>query len=160
MIVDRAMQQPVFGWGGHGRWRVRDEVTGADITVSDSWWGILVGSTGLFGLVSTYGTFVAPMFLLLRRKIQGPIFEGSKGAAWGVAMAVLLFVLDTLANAMPNTSFMLAAGGIASYVIRTSRPGVRQGSGGGLRPAAPAGADGGASVPSSVPPRPRTIDLR
>lgn len=157
MIVDRAMQRPVFGWGGWGRWRIRDEVTGKDITVSDSWWGILVGQTGVFGLVCTYGTFIAPMFLLLRRKIRGPIFEGSKGAAWGVAMAVLLFVLDTLANAMPNTSFMLAAGGIASYVIRTGRIGANQGSGGGLGPAT---SSVGPVVASSVAPRPRTIDLR
>lgn len=157
MIVDRAMQRPVFGWGGWGRWRIRDEVTGKDITVSDSWWGILVGQTGVFGLVCTYGTFIAPMFLLLRRKIRGPIFEGSKGAAWGVAMAVLLFVLDTLANAMPNTSFMLAAGGIASYVIRTGRVGANQGSGGGLGPAT---SSVGPVVASSVAPRPRTIDLR
>lgn len=115
-IVDRAMQQPLFGWGGWGRWRVRDEF-GRDITISDSWWGIIVGSTGIFGLVGAYGTFMAPMFLLIRQRSRKRIFEGSKGAAWAVGMAILLFVLDTLVNAMPNTAFMLAAGAMVSFVL-------------------------------------------
>lgn len=119
-IAERAMQRPIFGWGGWGRWRVEDEF-GKDITISDSWWSILVGSTGVFGLVAAYGTFVAPMFLLIRRKMPGRIFAGADGAAWAVGLAVLLFVIDTLANAMPNTSFMLAAGAMTAYVVRTDR---------------------------------------
>lgn len=119
-IVDRAMEKPLFGWGGWGRWRVRDEF-GRDITISDSWWGILVGSTGIVGLVSAYGCFIAPMFLLIRRRRPGRIFEGAEGAAWAVGLAILLFVIDTLANAMPNSSFMLAAGAMSSFVLRRKR---------------------------------------
>lgn len=114
-IADLAMERPAFGWGGWGRWRVRDEF-GNDITVSDSWWGILVGSTGVFGLVAAYGTFIAPMFLLIRQRTTERIFDCSGGAAWAVGMAIMVFVLDTLANAMPNTSFMLAAGAMVSFV--------------------------------------------
>ncbi len=116
LIVNRAMQRPVFGWGGWGRWRVKDQY-GRDITISDSWWGILVGTSGVFGLVAAYGSFVAPMFLLIRRKSQRKIFEGANGAAWAIGFAILLFVLDTLANAMPNSSFMLAAGVMSSFVM-------------------------------------------
>ena len=93
LIVDRAMQRPIFGWGSWGRWRVRDEF-GRDITVSDSWWAILLGTTGIFGLVATYGTFIAPAFLLIRRKVRGKIFNPANGAAWALSMALLLFVLD------------------------------------------------------------------
>ncbi len=122
IIAEKAMQRPVFGWGGWGRWRVKNEL-GIDITISDSWWAILLGSTGIFGLTAAYGTFVAPMFLLIRKKTQRRIFEGAQGAAWAIGLALLLFVLDTLANAMPNTSFMLAAGVMSSFVIaRRSRP--------------------------------------
>lgn len=117
IIVDRAMERPVFGWGGWGRWRVRD-AWGNDITVSDSWWGILVGSTGVFGLVAAYGTFIAPSFLLIRRRMRGRLFEGANGAAWAVGMALLLFVLDTLSNAMPNSVYILAAGVLTSFVVR------------------------------------------
>jgi hypothetical protein len=155
MIVNRAMEQPLFGWGGWSRWRVRDEF-GNDITVSDSWWGILVGTTGVFGLVTAYGTFMGPMFLLIRQRSRKRVFEGSKGAAWAVGMAILLFVFDTLLNAMPNTVFMLAAGAMASFVVR--KPGA-------VRPvpavetAVEAPAEGSAGIGGHRA-RPRTIDLR
>ncbi|MFG0300272.1 MAG: hypothetical protein ACF8K1_11790 [Phycisphaerales bacterium JB047] len=114
LIVDKAMNnRPFFGWGGWGRWRVRDQ-WGNDITISDSWWGILVGTTGAFGLVCTYATFISPLFPLALHKTRRRIFEGASGAAWALGFGVLLFVLDTLANAMPNTSFMLMAATLVS----------------------------------------------
>lgn len=150
IIVDKAMERPMFGWGGWGRWRVKDPVTGKDITISDSWWGILVGSTGVFGLVATYGTFIAPMFVMIRRKTSSRIFDQAQGAAWAVGLAVLLFVIDTLANAMPNSSFMLASGAMAGFVSRPRRAVAAQT---GPPPGVPAGRP-------PAPPRPRTIDLR
>lgn len=113
IIADKAMQKPVFGWGGWGRWRVTDEFDN-DITISDSWWAILLGTTGVFGLVCTYATFISPLIPLALHKSRRRIFEGASGAAWAIGFGVLLFVLDTLANAMPNTSFMLMAGTLVS----------------------------------------------
>lgn len=113
MIANKAMQRPIFGWGGWGRWRIKDEF-GNDITVSDSWWAILLGTTGVFGLVCTYATFVSPLIPLALHKTRRRIFEGASGAAWAIGFGVLLFVIDTLANAMPNTSFMLMAGTLVS----------------------------------------------
>ncbi|HCT45899.1 MAG: hypothetical protein CMJ35_05060 [Phycisphaerae bacterium] len=115
MIADKAMQRPVFGWGGWGRWRVKDDF-GNDITVSDSWWAILLGTTGVFGLTCTYATFISPLIPLARHKLESRIFIGPLGAAWAIGFGVLLFVIDTLANAMPNTSFMLMAGVLVSVV--------------------------------------------
>jgi hypothetical protein len=155
LIVGRAMESPLFGWGGWGRWRVRDDF-GNDITISDSWWGILLGTTGVFGLVAAYGTFMAPMFVLIRQRSCKRIFEGSKRAAWAVGMAILLFVLDTLVNAMPNTGFILAAGAMASFVVRRSAP-VRAWPASGMAGAAPAEGSAGIGGPGA---RPRTIDLR
>lgn len=155
LIVKRAMEQPLFGWGGWGRWRVFDEF-GRDITVSDSWWGILVGTTGVFGLVAAYGTFMGPMFLLIRQRSRKRVFEGSTGAAWAVGMAILLFVFDTLVNAMPNTVFMLAAGAMASFVVRKPQRGTARTAQANLKEGP--GEDTVQSV--SARPSPRTIDLR
>lgn len=150
LIVQRALQRPIFGWGGWGRWRVFDEF-GNDITISDSWWGILVGTTGIFGLAATYGTFVAPMFLLIRQKVRDRIFEPVNGSAWAIGMALLLFVLDSLANAMPNATFMMAAGALASYVLLPR----------GRSPAVLAPAGTLERVPPArVQGHPRPIDLR
>ncbi len=157
LIVDKTMQRPVFGWGGWGRWRVRD-INGNDITISDSWWGILLGTTGVFGLIAAYGTYVAPMIPLIRRKSTQKIFEGADGAAWAIGFAILLFVLDTLANAMPNSSFMLAAGVMTSFVMsrRSGQPRPR------AEPLAQS-SDPDMQPPlarPSRPPRKRTVDLR
>ncbi len=113
LIADKAMKKPVFGWGGWGRWRVKND-QGVDITVSDSWWGILLGTTGVFGLFCAYATFISPLFPLARHKSRSRIFIGPLGAAWALGFGILLFVLDSLANAMPNTSFMLMSGALVS----------------------------------------------
>lgn len=120
MIVDKVMKnRPVFGWGGWGRWRVRDDY-GNDITVSDSWWAILIGTTGLFGLFCTYATFISPLFPLSMHKSRKHIFIGPLGAAWAIGMGVLLFVIDSLANAMPNTSFMIMGATLVSVYTLVS----------------------------------------
>lgn len=114
MIADKVMNnRPVFGWGGWGRWRVRDD-DGRDITVSDSWWSILLGTTGVFGLCCTYAMFISPLFPLAAHKTRRRIFFGPLGAAWAVGLGVLLFVIDSLANAMPNTSFMVMSATLIS----------------------------------------------
>ncbi len=120
MIVDNVMRnRPIFGWGGWGRWRIRDDF-GNDITVSDSWWSILIGTTGLFGLVCTYATFISPLFPLSMHKSRKHIFIGPLGAAWAIGMGVLLFVIDSLANAMPNTSFMIMGATLVSVYTLVS----------------------------------------
>ena len=120
MIVDKVMRsRPIFGSGGWGRWRVYDD-NGNDITVSDSWWSILVGTTGLFGLFCTYATFIAPLFPLSMHKSRKRIFLGPLGAAWAIGLGILLFVLDSLANAMPNTSFMVMTAALVSVYALVS----------------------------------------
>jgi hypothetical protein len=120
MIVDKVMHnRPVFGWGGWGRWRVQDD-WGNDITVSDSWWSILVGTTGIFGLACTYAIFISPLFPLSLHKSRRRIFIGPLGAAWAIGLGILLFVIDSLANAMPNTSFIIMAATLVSVYALVS----------------------------------------
>lgn len=125
IIAEKAMNKPIFGWGSWGRWRVKDEF-GVDITVSDSWWAILLGSTGFFGLICTYATFISPLIPLSRHKARSRIFIGPLGAAWAVGFGMLLFVLDTLLNAMPNTSFMLMSATLVSVLPLVSPAAMRR----------------------------------
>lgn len=125
IIAEKAMNKPIFGWGSWGRWRVKDEF-GVDITVSDSWWAILLGSTGFFGLICTYATFISPLIPLSRHKARSRIFIGPLGAAWAVGFGILLFVLDTLLNAMPNTSFMLMSATLVSVLPLVSPAAMRR----------------------------------
>src|SRR5262249_36857355 len=49
VLVEKALQQPEFGWGGWGRSRIVNEA-GDDISVVDSIWVLILGKHGLVGL--------------------------------------------------------------------------------------------------------------
>src|SRR5205823_4753004 len=53
LLIDRALEQPAFGWGGWGRSRVVDD-TGRDLTVTDGLWVIALGDRGFFGLAAVW----------------------------------------------------------------------------------------------------------
>ena len=112
MLIARAFEKPVMGWGRWGDHRVLDDV-GKDISITDGFWIITFGRYGLVGLISA---FTAIMFMSVR------IWQHCRGATWtqphlapAVAMAVvlLMFSIDCLPNSMVNPIFLLCAGAIA-----------------------------------------------
>ena len=120
LIAAKAAQKPLFGWGGWGAWRVKDEF-GRDITVSDGMWVIALGEKGLVGLTSLSALVLLPIILLVRRV---PARQWS--SAWAAAPAVLailllLYALDNLLNAMMNPVYFLAAGGLSGLYLAFPR---------------------------------------
>jgi len=112
-MVDHAMARPAFGWGSWDAWRVKDEM-GRDITVADSLWSIAISKYGLIGVSSLVASLVLPALLLLSRV---PLRAWSSPAvAPGASLAVMLvlYMIDSLLNAMLNPVFVLAAGGIVA----------------------------------------------
>ena len=61
-LVDRAMQRPVFGGGTYGRNRIFDMRTGQDISATDGYWIIALGSQGLVGLYACLLLLIYPVF--------------------------------------------------------------------------------------------------
>jgi hypothetical protein len=115
MLVDKALQQPVFGWGRWGRARVfRDD--GKDLTVTDGLWVIALGNTGMVGLIALNAAMLLPVLALARRLPahlwRHPYFAGV--AASGVI--VIVFAIDSLVNAFPNPLYMAAGGGIVTLL--------------------------------------------
>ena len=75
MLLQRAKQKPIFGWGGWGRNRVTDE-HGRDLVATDGLWIIFIGSYGIFGLVVFYLWWCWPIlmgFRLGRKILHEPI---------------------------------------------------------------------------------------
>jgi hypothetical protein len=67
-LLDRAQQKVLFGWGGFGRERVRNE-RGVDITIADGYWIITIGQGGWVRYIGEFGLMTLPMlFLFLRRR--------------------------------------------------------------------------------------------
>ncbi|MEM9739554.1 MAG: hypothetical protein AAF829_06760 [Pseudomonadota bacterium] len=71
-LLDKAQERPLFGWGGWGRWRIFDEVTGYDVTISDGHWVITISEGGWVRYVAIYGLLTGPIFLLLWRQRRDP----------------------------------------------------------------------------------------
>jgi hypothetical protein len=121
VLVDKALERPVFGWGGWGRMRVYDD-SGKDITVADGLWVIALGERGFFGVAALILTVLLPAGLFLwrvpPRQWAEPVW------APGAASAVLLglYMTDGLLNAMLNPVFMLLAGGLAGLAGGVAQP--------------------------------------
>lgn len=113
VLVGKALQRPVFGWGGWGRSRVYDD-SGRDVSVTDGLWIIALGMYGLLGLCCLVGMLLTPVIRILQR--VDPVALGSAGVAPLLALLILLILMtiDFVANNHPSPPVLLAAGGLAS----------------------------------------------
>ena len=115
ILREKARLRPVFGWGGWGRNRVYNE-EGIDITVTDSLWIIIFGTTGLVGLSSLTTAILLPMMVLMRRYPVKEWFQPQLASVTVLAVLLGLYMVDNLLNAMINPIFMVAAGGISGLI--------------------------------------------
>lgn len=116
MLTVRALQQPLFGWGGWGRARIHDE-WGQDITITDSLWIIVLGNKGLVGLTGLLLALLLPT-LLFPRHVPARLWgEAEAGACAVLAVILLLWTVDNLLNAMINPIYLLIAGGLGAFEI-------------------------------------------
>ncbi|MEM9523999.1 MAG: O-antigen ligase family protein, partial [Pseudomonadota bacterium] len=65
ILLEKANERPIFGWGGWGRWRVYDDRTGNDVSTSDGSWIILIGEGGWVGYIGLFGLLTIPVILFL-----------------------------------------------------------------------------------------------
>lgn len=122
VLVDRAMERPFLGWGGFGRNRVYDPETGDDITITDGYWVIVLGTRGIVSLATLLVICALPPLLMVRRvPVVWWASPGFSGAAV-LAVGLLLYSVDNLLNAMINPVFMLCAGGLTSLYVGVKAP--------------------------------------
>ncbi|GAA6207068.1 hypothetical protein NBRC116601_03610 [Cognatishimia sp. WU-CL00825] len=69
ILLDRANEKPVFGWGTWGRNHVHNPITGEILSVSDGRWVVTIGVFGWVGLLAEFGLLSLPIFLLWREVI-------------------------------------------------------------------------------------------
>jgi hypothetical protein len=112
----RARERPTFGWGGFGRNRVFDEY-GKDISITDSLWIIIFGTTGLVGLVSLMTALLLPPLAFSVRFAPRLWSSATVAPAAALSTGLLMYAADCILNAMVNPIFALVCGGIAGLVI-------------------------------------------
>jgi hypothetical protein len=116
LLITKAVEQPVFGWGGWGRSDVffNANTPWPKQVPTDGLWIIILGTKGYVGLALLYLTMVLPAALFIRR-FPARLW-GDPGVAGGSLATVflILYVVDCLLNAFPNMIYLTLAGGLIS----------------------------------------------
>jgi hypothetical protein len=111
-LVEHAMESPLFGHGGYGAARIRNEYGEIEGTV-DSMWVIVLGKHGLFGLTLIYALLILIPWLAIRRASKRGHPRDST-AEVACASIVLMFAIDSMFNAFPSPIYAAMLGSIAA----------------------------------------------
>ncbi len=114
ILLERALERPVFGWGSWGRNHILDPVTGRIETVTDGLWVITFGVYGWVGFLAQFLLLTSPIFLVWARH------RGDKAALMppyvgGMCLVLGINVLDLLPNATLTPITWLLAGALLGY---------------------------------------------
>lgn len=110
ILLARAQERPIFGWGGYGRAFTHDPITGETLNIADGAWVIIMGTYGWVGYVTEFGLTALPLLLLgyealRQRKADLSPYLGA------VALILAVNMVDLLPNAthIPFTWLMAGA---------------------------------------------------
>ncbi|MFK5951473.1 MAG: hypothetical protein QM498_00330 [Desulfobacterium sp.] len=120
ILVEKAQERPFFGWGGWGRARVYDIDTGEDLSTTDGFWVIILGSRGFMGLISVSLVLFLPMLLFTLKNHPKTWAQPEIAPSAVIAIIPLLFLIDCTLNAMVNQMYIIFAGGITGMITQKS----------------------------------------
>ncbi|MCJ7874219.1 hypothetical protein [Phaeobacter sp. J2-8] len=69
ILLERAAEKPLFGWGSWGRNLIYNDISGSVETISDGRWIIVMGQFGWIGFLAEFGLLILPIFLLWREML-------------------------------------------------------------------------------------------
>ena len=122
LLRAKAQEKPLFGWGGFGRNRVYDyDWSGelVDVSVTDSYWIIVFGVNGIYGLVTFTLALLNPVFIFAVFRYPAKTWLNPKvGPAAALSVSLVLFFMDSLLNVGFNPTFPLICGGLSGLVIK------------------------------------------
>ncbi|WP_319825127.1 hypothetical protein [Thalassovita sp.] len=117
VLLDRALERPVFGWGNWGRNQVIDPRTGLFQTVTDGYWVIALGMFGWVGWFGLFGLLLWPLVMTWGYVRRADRDQLSPYIA-GMCLILAVNVFDMLPNATLTPLTWLWIGAILGYVER------------------------------------------
>lgn len=114
LLLERAEERPVFGWGDWGRNRVYNMQTGQDLAIADGVWVIMIGIGGWIRYLALFGLMALPIFALWR------VARASSYAGIALPTTVLCLLLAiNMIELLPNSTMppwtWLIAGALLGY---------------------------------------------
>jgi hypothetical protein len=100
MLLERASERFLFGWGRYGRSRLYSE-EGGDMTVSDGHWVITLGQFGLFGFLAEFGLLLIGV---VRAAAAFRLLESAAEKVYLSALALILAV--NVVDLIPNSGLI------------------------------------------------------
>jgi hypothetical protein len=101
MLLARAFERPLFGWGRYGRNRVYDDSTGRDISVTDGRWVIVIGEFGLLGFLLEFGL----LGICVYRASAAVRFASSQADQRAIGTLALLVAINMF-DLIPNSALI------------------------------------------------------
>ena len=111
-LLARANEKPFGGWGSWGRNRIFDPVTGADLSVTDGYWVIVIGTYGWLGYVAQFGLMTLPILMLAFR--HRPDLQP---ATTGLVLIAAIGLIDLIPNSGRTPVFLMVCGALAGYCL-------------------------------------------
>ncbi|MBN2629190.1 MAG: hypothetical protein JXR75_01465 [Rhodobacteraceae bacterium] len=114
VLLTRAAERPLFGWGTFGRGLLHDPITGAVNVIADGGWIITLGAFGWVGYIAEFGLLASPVLLFSREALRQ-----SASALSPYACAVVLVLAVNLFDMLPNNTLIpftwLLAGAVTGH---------------------------------------------
>jgi hypothetical protein len=120
LLLKKAVERPILGWGGWGRSRVYDE-QGKDIAETDGLWIIAFGKNGLVGLISLGAVLLLGPALLWWRLDAIQWSHPAWAPAAAAAVLIMITTIDSLLNGFLNPVLTLCMGALTGLDVE-SRP--------------------------------------
>jgi len=117
ILAEHAMRQPVFGWGAWGRNRPSNLGHEADAVATDGLWIIAFGQRGAVGLAALTAAMLLPILLIIRRLPAQAWWHPQGAPIAALCAVVILFMIDSLFNAMLSPVFVLVVGGLTGWLV-------------------------------------------
>lgn len=134
LVMERALERLVFGWGGYGRGFPRNPYNGEYLASTDGLWAITISTSGIVGYVGLFGLLLAPI-LAARRALARVTSTRDRILVAALASMSATYLLDLIPNAGidPYLTFLVG-------VLAGARRGFEQGAPGDATTARAAGA--------------------
>ncbi len=120
LLVDRASERPLFGWGGWGRTHYYSERTGDKLTVADGYWIVTFAGSGWVGYFGLFGVLGLPIFAV-RRLIKRQQDVGASDYTLVLVCILAIMLFNQIPNASVDHLTLLIAGSLAGWVQSKKR---------------------------------------
>ncbi len=119
MLLDRARERVLWGWGYFGRNLVYERMTGEMISVTDGYWIIIFGMSGAVAFVAAFGTLLTPVYSALGRLKKLPQRDHLLTAS--LALIVSVVVIDLVPNGLYSVYPYFLSGALWGYTSHAVR---------------------------------------